>query len=184
MPSVSFSASHLRSSDCGSVLPRFATCRSPFFFWPTLAQDIRSSRISKKADSKIRVEHTRSEIGTCLSALALAVWVIQGGFYRSLASNDDFGIGLTQESNPGGFAEYLRKAGGFTGKIFNDPQDGGLSRVPFSRAKALWGFAVHGRARGRGAILSGLAGSGSAVEPGSDPDLRRFSVSRLPQRLN
>ena len=57
-------------------------------------------------------------------AVAMSVWALTGGFYRSLSSPAKFGISLPTYAYPSRVAAYL-KANGFSGKVFNESTAGG-----------------------------------------------------------
>ncbi len=62
-------------------------------------------------------------------AAALAVWVVEGGFHRSLLSETRFGFGLAPHAYPLAFVPYAR-AEEIRGRIFNNAADGGYLEYP------------------------------------------------------
>jgi len=65
-----------------------------------------------------------------VAGAALATWVVNGGFYRSIASSSGFGIRESAYAYPTYFADYLRDSG-FHGSIFNRGVDGGYLEFHF-----------------------------------------------------
>ena len=62
---------------------------------------------------------------TSLASLLLILWVVEGGFHRSLRSGARFGIEPYDHVYPARFLGYLRETG-FSGTLFNHPRDGGF----------------------------------------------------------
>jgi hypothetical protein len=67
-------------------------------------------------------------------AAALSVWVIEGGFHRSLLSETRFGFGLAPHAYPLSFAPYAQ-ATGISGRIFNNAADGGFLEYHLPRLR-------------------------------------------------
>ena len=70
------------------------------------------------------------DFSTTLTAILLSLWVVAGGFYRSLGNPYGFGIRESRTAYPVSFAEYLR-ATGFRGSVFNPAADGGYLEFHF-----------------------------------------------------
>jgi hypothetical protein len=84
--------------------------------------------------ARLPLPETAVRLGAVAAAAALSVWVVAGGFYRSIASSSAFGIRESEYAYPVFFAEYLR-AGGFRGTIFNRGSDGGYLEFHFPDLK-------------------------------------------------
>lgn len=76
-----------------------------------------------------RLPDRAGRLAVIAAGAALAGW-IPAGFYRSIGSSADFGIGESAFAYPTFFADYLR-AGGFPGPIFARAADGGYLEFHF-----------------------------------------------------
>lgn len=73
--------------------------------------------------SKRAREHRSPAWLTLGVTLGLCLWIVSGGYYRSLRSEKSFGLGLSRFAYPVDFCTWLGKPTG--GRLFNHDSDGG-----------------------------------------------------------
>ena len=96
-----------------------------FFGAPLVGAALRDATLLKHAKAD-----AIAAVSTMVACLCLAVWAVQGGFYRSMPSYSGFGVHVSDAAYPVHFSRYLRETG-FAGPMFNVSSDGGYLEYNF-----------------------------------------------------